>query len=90
LSIGSSVITKRPLPLSLSRAVRPVPSAISAPSRILAVARRRSSESHSTTSRRTGPSPWICMMMAPLNFRLADSRAAAATISPSTVFTAAG
>jgi hypothetical protein len=36
---------------------------------------------------RTGPSPWICMTMEPLNFRLADSSAAAATISPSS-FTA--
>jgi hypothetical protein len=61
-----------------------------ASSRSLAVARMLRSESHSTTSRRIGPSPWICMTMAPLNFRLADSSAAADNISPSTALTAFG
>jgi hypothetical protein len=65
-------------------------SAISASGANFAVARMRRSASHSTTSRRTGPSPKICITIAPLNFRLADSRAAAATISPSAARTAFG
>ncbi|CAM2192715.1 protein of unknown function [Paraburkholderia kururiensis] len=54
------------------------------------MARIDSSELHCTTSILTGPSPKICMISVPSNFRLAHSSAHAAIISPSTVCTGAG
>ncbi len=89
-SSGSSVITKRPVPCTLTSWPSVASSVTSTSGASLAVARMRRSASHSTTSRRTGPSPWICITIEPLNLRLADSSAQAATISPSTERTAFG
>ncbi len=83
-------MAKRPWPCTLTIDASVASSAIWALSTSLAVARIDRSELHSTTSMRRGPSPCNCMISAPLNFRLADSSAAAAIISPNNVRTGAG
>lgn len=86
------MITQRLWPLALTSIAKVASSPIvcAASPENLAVARIDRSELHWTTSIFTGPSPKICMMRVPLNFRFADSNAHAAIISPSTVRTGAG